>query len=165
MKTYLLLNFLLFCSGCAAISTPKIEPTDFQILTGDKWTGTLSYLDYGNGQKTSIASTLSVKQSADDKLKWVFDYQYPDEPKASQKRDVILSADGGMIDGDKVVEKQYLPDGTLKFVTEKDGRDNNKPALLRNTYSISSTNFSIKKEVKMEGEKVFFERNEYRWKR
>jgi hypothetical protein len=151
--------------GCASLAAPKIEPSDFQILTGAKWNGILTYLDYGNGQKTSIASTLSVTQSTEDKLKWTFDYQYPDEPKANQKSEVLLSADGRTVDGARVVEKIYLPDNTLKLTTEKDGKDNQKTAVLRYTYLLSATKFSIRKQVKLEGMGGFFERNEYSWKR
>jgi hypothetical protein len=151
--------------GCATLTSPKIEPSDFQMLAGPKWIGTLTYLDYGDGQKTSIASTLSVTQLAEDKLKWDFDYQYPDEPKANNISTYIFSTDGSMIGDEKIVQKNTLADGTIKIISEQKSQDNSKPALLRFTRLISAKNFSIKKEVMVEGEKTFFERNEYRWKR
>lgn len=165
MKTYLTLYFLLLCSGCAAMPAPKIEPADFQVLTGNIWVGTLTYLDYGSGQKTSIASTLTVTQSTEDKLKLKFDYQYPDEPKANKKSDVMLAADGATVDGYKVIEEIYLPDGMLKLVTQRNDKDNNKAATLRYSYFYTATKFSIKKEVKYDGINDFIECNEYSWKR
>jgi hypothetical protein len=165
MKNYLLICFLIFFSGCASMQPQTIDAADFQILTGTKWAGTLTYLDYGNNQTTSIASNLIVTQSSDNRLKWLFDYQYPDEPKANQKNEVLLSADGRTVDGGRVVEKIYLPGNTLKLVTEKDGKDSQKAAILRYTYLLNTTKFSIRKEVKLEGMGGFFERNEYRWQR
>ncbi|MGB8855132.1 MAG: hypothetical protein WCC58_00505 [Burkholderiales bacterium] len=165
MKHNLPIFLFLFFSGCASAPTREIDPADFHVLAGNQWVGTLTYLDYGNGRKTSIASTLVVTQSSDNKLKWIFNFQYPDEPKANQKSDVMLAADGGMVDSNTVVEKKYLPDGTLKFVTERNDKDNNKAALLRYTYLYTATKLSIKKEVKYEGASDFIERNEYSWKR
>lgn len=154
-----------FLFGCASLSAPEIEPGDFQIFTGKKWTGTLTYLDYSKHKKVSIPSDLIVSQSTDNKLKWNFNFQYSEEPKANQTNAISMNADGRMIDDEKVLQKSYLADGMLKIVTEKNGRDDNKPALLRYTYLVGSRTFSIKKEVQIEGEKVFFERNEYRWER
>ncbi len=165
MKTALAIYFFFLCVGCATLSPQKIDATDFQVLTGKQWVGALTYLDYSNGQKTTIASNLIVSLSSEDPSKWIFDYQYPDEPKANSKYGLVISSDGGMLDGKKVVEKVYLPDRTLKLVTEKYDKDNNKTALLRYTYLFNATNFSIRKEVKYDGASEYLQRNEYSWKR
>jgi hypothetical protein len=64
-----------------------------------------------------------------------------------------------------VVERTVLPDKTVRLVTVKQDKDNDKPALLRYTYSIGPRSFSIKKEVSYADSSEFFERNEYRWTR
>ena len=145
--------------------TPKMKIKDLQNLTGAQWTGTLSYLDYRKNTKVSIPSNLTVTQSKDDKSSWIFEYQYPDEPKANSKETVTISKDGKMFDGETVIERTSLADKTLRIVTEKSGIDNNKKALYRFTYLLSKTSFSIKKEVQHEGTTDFFVRNEYSWKR
>lgn len=145
--------------------SPKVKAKDLQQLTGTQWTGTLTYLDYGKNKKVSIPANLIVTTSAADKLSWVFDYQYPDEPKANSKETVTLSRDGKIFDGETVVEKNKLDDGTIKIVTEKAGMDNDKKSQFRFTYLLSRTSFSIKKEVKYDGTNEFFERNQYSWKR
>ena len=123
------------------------------------------YLDYGTNKQTSIKSNVTVSRPDSGKLTWTFDYQYPEEPKANSKENVELSPDGKPFDGETVVERTKLPDGTLKFVTTKSGEDNGKKALYRYTYLTGKNSFSVKKEVRLEGSTEYFVRNEYAWKR
>lgn len=155
----------LFSSIFALGQVPKVKIKDLQNLTGAQWTGTLSYLDYGKNTKVSIPSNLTVTQSKDNKSSWIFEYQYPDEPKANSKEIVAITEDGKIFDGETVIERTNLADKTLRIVTEKSGTDNDKKALFRFTYLIGKTNFSIKKEVQYEGKTDFFVRNEYSWKK
>lgn len=159
----LLVTFSFF--GLAFRETPKVKTQDLQRLTGAQWTGTLTYADYRTSKKVSILSNLTVKPSAADKLSWVFEYQYPDEPKANSTATVTISKDGTTLDGEKVIERTSLGKDTLKIVTERTGPDNDKQALFRFTYVLSAKSFSIKKEVRYEGATEFFERNQYSWKR
>ena len=151
--------------GLVSIKTAKIKANDLQRLAGVQWTGTLTYLDYGKNKKVSIPSNLLITRSADDKLLWIFEFQYPDEPQANSKRNVMIGEDGRSFGDEMVVERTKLANKTLKIVTNKNGMDNDKPALLRFTYLLGPTSFSIRKEVKYEGASEFFERNEYSWRR
>ena len=151
--------------GLVSLKTPQVKTKDLQILTGANWTGSLSYLDYRKNKLVSIPSNLIVTQSATDKSSWIFEYQYPDEPKANSKEIVTLSKDGKILNGGRVTEKTKLTGDRLKIVTEKEGPDNDKNALFRFTYLLDKTTFSIKKEVKYEEATEFFVRNEYTWKR
>ncbi len=155
------LSFSAFGFG----QTSKVKIKDLQNLRGAQWTGTLSYLDYRKNTKVSISSNLTVTQSKDDKSSWIFEYQYPDEPKANSRETVAVSKDGKTFDGETVTERTSLADKTLKIVTQKSGPDNDKKALFRFTYLLGKTSFSIKKEVRYEGTTDFFVRNEYIWKR
>lgn len=155
------LSFSAFAFG----QTSKLKIKDLRNLTGAQWTGTLTYLDYRKNTKVSIPSNLKVMQSKDDKSSWIFEYQYPDEPKANGQENIALSKDGKTFDGETVIERTILADNTLRIVTEKSGPDNDKKALFRFTYLLNKTSFSIKKEVKYEGTTDFFVRNEYNWKR
>ena len=165
---YFLFPALLIVSNLltlAAPLAPKVADADLRLLTGAQWTGTLTYLDYRSNKKVSIPSTLTVARSAEDRRSWVFDYKYPDEPKADGKETVTLSRDGRAINDETVTERAKLPGGSLKIVTEKKGRDNDRDAVFRYTYLLSAKSFSIRKEVRYEGASEFFERNEFSWKR
>ncbi len=164
----ILITLLLITSsfyGLVSLKTPRVKIKDLQTLAGVKWTGNLSYLDYQKNKLISISSNLIVTQSTEDKSSWIFEYQYPDEPKANIKETVTLTKDGSFIDGEKVTERTSLAGRTLRIVTEKSGTDNDQKALFRFTYLLSKTRFSIKKEVKYEDGTEFFVRNEYSWKR
>ena len=147
------------------MNVPKIKSGDFKRLTNGQWKGKLTYQDYRSNKKVSILSNLTVTESSEDKLSWIFEYKYPDEPKANKKSIVKIRKDGKTLDDETVVERTKLPNETLKIVTTKNGMDNNKPAVFRYIYLINKKTFSIKKEVKYEGTQEFFERNEYSWNR
>ena len=166
MKKIISIWLIVFSLSVFAFGqTAKVKTKDLQNLTGAQWTGALSYLDYGKNAKVSILSNLTVAQPKNDKSSWIFEYQYPDEPKANNKKTVVISKDGKTFDGESVIEKTSLADKTIKIVTEKSGTDNDKKALFRYTYLLNKSSFSIKKEVKYEGTTDFFVRNEYNWKR
>lgn len=159
----LLLGSHLF--GPVSLKEAKIERGDLQILAGAQWNGTLTYLDYRSKKKVSIPANLTVKPNGEDKWSWVFEYQYPDEPQANSREIVRLSKDGNSLNDEVVLERTNLPDGTVRFVTEKKGQDNDRSAIFRFTYSLNAKSFSIRKEVRYENETQFFERNGYDWKR
>lgn len=74
--------------------------------------------------------------------------------------------EGGKLFGDEtVVGRAVLDDGTLRIVTERRGKDNDKDALFRYTYLIGASSFSIRKEVRPDGAAEFFERNRFSWER
>lgn len=163
LVSYFLIVSSLF--GLISMDTPRVRTRDLQLLTGPQWKGTLTYLDYGTNKRVSIRSNLSVSQSNEGKLSWVFEYQYPDEPKANSKDIVTISKDGRIIDGEVVVERTNLTGNGLRVVTVKSGTDNDKKATFHYTYLIGRKSFSIKKEVRYEGTMEYVERNEYRWER
>jgi hypothetical protein len=149
--------------GFVNLKTRKIKSSDFKLLTAGQWKGKLTYQDYRSNKKVSILSNLTVTESNEDKLSWIFEYEYPDEPKANKKLIVKISKDGKTFDEETVVERANLPNKILRIVTTNNGTDNDKPAVFRHTYLLSKKSFSIKKEVKYEGTQEFFERNEYSW--
>src|SRR4051794_25702517 len=88
----------------AAAQNIRISADDLKPLEGKQWIGTLTYLDYRSKEKTSIKSNVTVTRSKSDKLTWMFDMQYPLEPKANSKNEVKLSPDGMTFDGETVIE-------------------------------------------------------------
>lgn len=160
----LLLAVLAFAVAASA-QTASISARDLKPLEGRQWTGTLTYLDYTSGKKTTIKSNIVVTHSNSDALSWTFEMYYPLEPAADGKDDVSLSLDGRTFNGEAVIESSKLPGGILRVVTTAPGRDDNRDATIRHTYLIGKRTFSIRKEVKFDGTDGFIERNIYDWER
>ena len=152
-------------AGLAFPQTPVLQVDDLRRLTGTQWTGALTYMDYRSNKQVSISSNLTVTQVAGDEMSWVFAYEYPHEPKADSKHTVTITEGGTRVDGKQVTERILLDADTIRIAAEQAGTDNDRKALLRYTYLIAPSHFSIKKEVRYEGTAEFFERNRYSWKR
>lgn len=164
MKTVIFIFiFSLALIVSASAQTAKISAKDLKPLEGRQWVGDLTYLDYTSKKKTSIKSNVTITRAND--LTWIFDMQYPLEPNANSKDETKLSADGRTFDGETVIERIELPDGILKIVTTKPGKDDNRDSTFRHVYLIGKKSFSIKKEVKFDGSAEYFERNTYSWTR
>ena len=161
--------FLLIVAPLLVWAEPLLQQQllveDIQVLTGDKWVGSLTYRDYRSNKMVSIPSTLSVSRTADKEPTFELDFQYPEEPKANGKKTVVIKDYGRKLDDEKVVERRQLTNDLLKVVTEKKGKDNDRDALMRFTYLISAKSFSITKEVKYEGSSDYVARNQYNWAR
>lgn len=166
MKRSIYLIAVIFALAISEYSqSPRITAGDLRPLEGKQWIGELTYLDYQSKKPTSIKSNVTVSRSSSDKLKWTFTMQYRLEPKADRVDEVVLSEDGRTFDSETVTERTKLPDGTLKIVTTKNGKDDDRNATFRHTYLIGRSVFSIKKEVRFDGSDTYFERNTYRWTR
>ena len=165
MKTIMaLLLAILVMGGSSREEGPVVRSADLMILTGARWSGSLTYLDYRSNRKVTIPSTLQVGRDPKDQNSFIFDYQYPDEPQAASREVVVIGSSGGTLTGERVVARRDQAGG-LVLVTEKAGMDNQRPALIRHTYQISPASFSIRKEVRYGAEEEFLQRNEYRWQR
>jgi len=145
--------------------TPSLKRDDFGPLVGGPWMGTLTYRDYSSNKEVSIPSNLKVTRPTEQNRAWIFEYEYPKEPKANSKEKVVISENGTSIDEGKVVERERLASGALRLVTEQRGKDNDENAVIRHIYLISESSFSITKEVRSESSTKFFERNRYSWRR
>lgn len=165
MRLFILFMFVVLVSvSHAAGQTPRVSAEDFRLLAGARWVGTLVYRDYQSNKEVSIRANLAVTESPGDGSSWVFEYEYPDEPKANSRRTVTLSDGGTRIDDEKVVERTSMDGGGVRIMTERRGVDNDRAAIIRYTYVIDASSFSITKEVRLEGATEFFERNRYSWK-
>ncbi len=96
MKKILSLLILVFCLYSFE-SLDRIKHKDFNILIGQKWSGSLTYLDYTSNKKNRIPSDLYVSQSKDDYRVWYFKKEYPKEPHANNIDTLVISNDGSMI--------------------------------------------------------------------
>lgn len=131
-----------------------------------KWKGTLTYLDYTSGKPYTMPANITIKAGEDNSRKLIFIYEYPDEPKANETDTIAISNSGEMLDG-AMVQSKKKSKGMLEIITDENGKDgnDNKKAVIRHVYSIGKKIFSIRKEVKFEGEEKWILRNEYKMKR
>ena len=142
-----------------------VSVKDFKPVLG-KWKGSITYLDYTSGKLFSMPCNITISKYDPDPNRLILAFDYPNEPKANGNDTMAISADGTMIDDEKVISKEKT-NGRLEIVTEKNGVDGNdhKKALIRHIYLISKRAFIKRKEVKFEGDENFIMRNEYKMSR
>jgi hypothetical protein len=158
----------IFCAlGFAAVSflglkaQTKIMREELQPLMGN-WQGSLTYLDYTSGKPYSMPANVEIKQiGRSNQLLWTL--QYPDEPEANSTDTIALSEDGTQFDGEPIQEIRHDEDGTTRITTMINGVDGNddRPALLRHTYTMNNDSLTIRKDVQFVGENNWIERHEY----
>lgn len=158
-------------SGCTATratapATPaRLNAADIDLLTGSPWVGSLTYLDYTSKVPRTIDSSLIVRRVADNPPAWEFGIGYSKEPHADSKSSAALSADGTSLGDEVVTSRAALPGGGVRFTTECDGVDDNRPARFRFEHTITPNAYARRKMVRFDGEAEFFERHIYRWSR
>ena len=79
--------------------------------------------------------------------------------------EVEISEDGRKFMGAMVVARRIAEDGVLKLQTERDGQDDNKPAVIRMTYQFGEALLVMRKEVRFADADDYLQRNEYRFTR
>jgi hypothetical protein len=156
-----LIGFLLIgLSG----AKPRVRISDMELLTGDQWTGTLSYLDYSSGKRNTIKANLLVAPLPSNGLSWIFRNEYPGEPHANENDTLVIGKKGKLLNGAHVTGRRLSKD-TVIVTTEKTSiEDEGKIKQFRYTYRIHPLQFSITKEEKY-GSTPYFERNTYAYKR
>ena len=141
------------------ITENTVGPEDIEIILGD-WTGSLTYIDYSSNEPYTMPADVTVKQGK-NKNKLILNFKYPNEPNANSKGQISISKKGDKINKGIVVSKRELSNEQLEIITEYNGKDNKKKALIRNKYILGSKQFVIRKEVKLENSNEWVMRNEY----
>lgn len=136
-----------------------VTSTDFSVLVGDGWAGSLRYLDFSSNTEKAIP--VEIRFESPGKRKVVYRIKYPGEAQHNAKEQLKWSRDGREINGQDIVSRSRKPNGALVLVTRGNGRDNNQSAEIRMTYSLNDTALTISKDVRYEGETDFFRRNSY----
>lgn len=139
--------------------------SDIEMLAGPAWKGTLTYVDYSSGKRTTIKSSLVVQPVMGRPGAWEVRIGYSDEPEKDEGEVYSLTPDGTMLRDERVVQREQQADGSIRVVTEIDDADDNAPATLRRVYTLGPRSCSIQKLVRRRGETDFIERNVYRWTR
>lgn len=158
--------------GCAATRGREVDhesaravASDFDVLLGGAWSGTLTYRDYTSGQATTIRSTLRVTRAGDG---WRVAIGYDDEPDANAADELRLADGGATIrfgDAMERVVRRRVDGARVAVETEHAGTDDDRPATIRRTYRLSAKEASLRKEVRFAGDGGWLVRNEYLWTR
>jgi len=148
--------FVLLCLTATAQS---VQVNDLSASVG-RWEGKLTYLDYSSGKPYTMSVNIKISLT-ENKSGYVMAYEYPKEPQANSKDTTFIR--DNFFGKDKIVAFEKASGGGYTLVTEVDGTDgnDNKKAVLRHSYLVTSTTFSITKEVKFEGTELWIKRNEY----
>ncbi|MDB4292480.1 hypothetical protein N9954_03680 [Maribacter sp.] len=150
--------FLLLCFNTALIAQVSINISELEFLDKTSWSGSLMYVNYGDGKEVTLRTTMQIEIKGD---KIVMNMQFTDEPGANSKSNIKLKKDGTYFGDEKIIERTNLEDGTLKIVTTFEGDDNNKPATMLKTYLIGKNEFSITKKVNFKNSDEALVRNRY----
>ncbi|MBW1654563.1 hypothetical protein [Flavobacterium quisquiliarum] len=161
--TLTIIFFITSSSNAQGNSQQLIE--DFQKVLGN-WKGSLTYLDYSSGKPYTMAADIEVKK-IDGTNDFNFINTYPKEKSANSTQTITISQDGKNIGKEEVVSRTELPDGQIQIVTQRQGKDgnDNKEALIKQTYTISKNVFSIRKDVLFAEDKKWVQRHEYVYSR
>lgn len=157
--------FLSSVSTTSAQTLSKVKQKDFQTFVGN-WNGTLTYLDYSSNKPYTMPANLEIKQLKKSNV-FIFSNLYPDEPKANSSDTLTISNDGKMVNNETVKSKRKFRNGNTEIITEilsVDGNDN-KPAIIRITYTVGNTIYTNIKEVKFIGQNEWIKRHEYSYTR
>lgn len=160
LTSVLVLFFIMISCSKSFAQDNIITASDFAPLLGSGWKGSLTYIDYTSNKPTTIPVNLSVSQINDTSFE--LSLTFPDEPQANGADTMHILNDGTYLDNKKIVSVQKSGDVTT-ITGESTGSDNDKPAQFKYTYVISSSEFSITKEVKYDDSSEYFVRNKYQF--
>ena len=168
MKKLLLVMVVFIQAGCMndasnldgeAQTGPIASSEDFKVAAGSGWKGHLNYLDYSSEAMSRIPVEIEIDEPKGRTL--VYSIKYPGETQYNSREKIKFSRNGRELDGGLIIARDQNEDGDLVLVTAYRGEDNDRPADIRVTYEVGKTQFSISKEVKLDGESEFFLRNQY----
>jgi len=160
MKTTCLLLWALSFSVVGSAQTTLAD-----VLIGE-WTGALEYLDYqDNSSRVSLPTDLSVKPKK-GKLKLRFAY-LESSGKIVRGKDEVVYDEEKVEWGGKAWDIQSVDEGSVaegwEMVLIREGMDDDRPAILRQTIRRKNDELTVLKEVQYEGVDTFGFRNVYRF--
>lgn len=160
-KSISILLCLISSLNLFAQKEPTVSDKDLRLLIGN-WQGTITYLDYTSNKPFSMPAELEIRQDAKPGT-YLFAHTYPNEPKANETDTITIARNKRLINRELVISKRRLTDGSMQLVTEylaTDGNDN-KPAIIRHTYTIGKNAYTNRKEVKFALQDDWTKRSEY----
>jgi len=140
-----------------------VKKSQLNPLLGN-WNGSLTYLDYSSNKPVTIPANISINKIDNNSHAFQIVMQYPDEPKANSTDTFAVTANGQELDGYAILSNSYKNGKRIIVAIKKgiDGNDN-KPAMLKKTYTIEANFFSIEKAVQFDGTTDWIQRNKYQF--
>ncbi len=161
MKFSLISLVLIFSLNSYAQTT--VTPEDLKAVIGE-WTGSITYLDYQTNEPFTMPADLIVEPGKNENT-LVLNYIYPDEPKANSTDRIRITQNGTLLNKDIITLRKELADGQTQIQTEREGKDDNKDALIRQTYIMGQDQFLMRKEVQFEASEDWIKRSEFSYQR
>lgn len=141
---------------------PVIELADFEPAVGEDWTGSLTYLNYGEPKKDF---TIPAEASVSIGNRGVtIAYRYPEEPEQNGKSTISIK-DNGRRFGDQTVVSRTMQDTALEIMTTSDCNDMGQSATCTYTYMVGAQSLSVKKMVALDDGTPAFRRSVYQFTR
>lgn len=158
-----ILSFLILfvLVGLSSFGQTRVTISDFENLDNSQWQGSLMYINYGDEKEVTLRTTMQIWLEGN---KILMNIQYPDEPKANSRESVKIKKNGTYLDDEEIIDKK-LEMGAMTLVTKYHGKDNNKPAVIYKTYTISENEYTVEKKVDYLNTEQKILRNRYRYKR
>jgi len=158
---FILSSLLLLSSTIAFTQKKGATMRDLDGLPGS-WAGTLTYTDYSDDKKQVTLPTKLEIVGRNDSLIFNYSYTEPNGKVVTDKGDMRIYDDGKQLlyDGNEfdIVAVRRVGD-RLTIIGDREGKDNDKDAAIRETFVIGPGVFNITKEVKYETAEKFFVRN------
>lgn len=139
--------------------TPRIRAAELLFATG-RWKGRLTYIDYGTKKPYTMPANFDITIPVSLPGHIILFNEYPDEPKANEYDTLRITKGGRYFDGARILEKKTV-NGNLTFLTESQGRDDDRPATIRIRYTAGPHTFIIQKEVRFSEQDTFMMRHVY----
>ncbi|MDQ6814268.1 MAG: hypothetical protein M3040_11050 [Bacteroidota bacterium] len=167
VRPYFFISVLFCCIRTASSSAQDVAfiSRDVQQLLGE-WKGTLAYLDYTSKKPFTMPANVKISGLANNH-QLVFSNVYPNEPKANNVDTIMLTNHGKMLGREVAKSRRLLSNGNIEIVTEYSGVDgnDNKPALIRCTYTFGKSIFMKRKDVQFVGYHEWITRHQYSYGR
>jgi hypothetical protein len=138
-----------------------ISPAALKNLIGC-WQGTLNYSGTIIRKPYTTTAELVVKQIGASSS-FEFLHIYTKDPGEKVADTITISKDGKKLNNETITSERCTSEGNLEIITEFAGfdHDNNKAAIIRQTYTIGKQSYTYKKQVQLEGQTDWLERQEF----
>ncbi len=157
----LMLYYTTFSVGQNNSLMPIIE--DFTFMQGN-WTGVLEYTDYQDDKTKVVLKTTTNYRILDKKLLIQTTYIEPNGVPVYSKGQISISRKGDKISFND--DLFTLSEKTVgRLVLTREGKDNEKKSLIRETIDYTKDDLTITKEIKYEGSNEFLLRHKYGFQR
>lgn len=143
--------FIVFAlTGLSTIAqdAPSVTKKDFKKVVGC-WKASMNYPGTMIRKPHSASGSVRIRQIG-KAPKFVLNYTFSDKPGDATTDTIIISKAGKQINDAAITSKQYMRNGRLQIVAEREGLDNesNQRATFRYTYVLGKRSYSVKKEIK-----------------